>query len=776
MRRLLTFVVLVLSSLPIGISVAGCSKGVSVTYCNGADTGPVVGQVATIDLEPRATGISLNQGQIGSVGTPTARDCMSNSATVSSYAYGSTNTNLVDVEPSNGRLCAGTWNRNTGGGIADFTVCNPNNATGIAYITASAATATSNALPVFVHPIVTSIVLGAASTNCFTDPASNCIPPYPGTPLCSTATATPPNSAVAYSGNSCVSQGQAAQLVARAYAGTATAQTNISCLVGPLTFSASNPTSSSAATSVVTIDQNGVATAAEPGSALINATISQSSSTAGFFATCPPKSIVLTAAGSSTAPTAPLNITQNVQQDLVATVTDTNGNPITNVTLSYQSTVPQTVAVGGSIVTPVFPGAASITATCQPPTCNTAPFNQIGLFGNGLPVTSNNVQINATGTGNSTVLYIGSTNSLYIQPYDFTVTTQPAPTRLPYAPNSMVLSEDLSTIYMGNANEIMVFSTLSNSLTSQITAISGNVLAVSNDNSTIVVTDPVRQLVYLYLASGSIQSEYGGVGTHAQFSPDSQTVYITTTDGRLLTHSNFTGWNSEVLTTQGTDVAVTVPHAGAYLGGTPVRGYTICPATTVTGANGDQTTTNVFYPLADTTTAVADRIAATNDGAHILGASAAAGTLTDIQVAAKTGACPVNFTSTTNTPLKFTAAIPSAITGILPTTDSTFALVTYTGAGGVVPQYTPSSKTLANIALVKSSSGVTPTAPVAGIISSDNNTAYIGTSGDNLIHLLTRGITGFTDINTPLTPALPAVSSGIAVPNLIVQKPRKGTN
>ncbi len=784
MRRLLTFVVLMLFALPFGISVAGCSKAVAVTYCDGGDTGPVVGQVTTIDLEPRLTGISLNQGQIGSTGSPTATDCKGSSASVSAYTYGSSNLNLVDVVPSNGRLCAGTWNRNSGGGIADYTTCTSNNASGVAYITASANTATSNAIPVYVHPVVTSIVLGPASTDCTATgnpgAGSDCIDA--STLLCDTAAPIVSSTSVAaYTGNSCLSQGQGAQLVARSYSGTGANRTNISCLVGPLTFSASNPNSSAAATNVVTINANGVATAAQPGSALINANIAQSSSTAGFFATCPPASIILSASGSTSAPTAPIATTQNVQTDLVASVYDNNvtsafplGHPITNVNLTYQSTVPQTIPVAGAIVTPTYPGAATITATCEPPTCNTSPFSQIGLFGNGLPVTSNNVQINATGTGNSTVLYIGSTNSLYIQPYDFTVTTQSAPVRLPYAPNSMILSEDLSTIYMGNANELMIFSTGNNSLTSQITSLQGSVLAVSNDNTTVVVTDPIRQLIYLYLSSGSVETQYGGVATHAQFSPDSQTVYITTTDGRLLTYSSFLGWNSETLTTAPTDVAVTIPNAGAYLGGTPVKGYTACPITTVTGTAGNQTTTNIFYPLADTTTATADRIAATNDGAHIIGASATTQAVTDVQISSKTGSCPISFTSTTNTPLHFTTAVPTAITAVLPTSDSTYTLFTYTGTGAVVPQYTPATKTLVNVALAKTVG--TPIAPVAGVISSDNQTAYIGTSGDNAVHLLTRTPAGFTDATTPLLPALPAVTTGTATPNLLVQRPRKGTN
>ena len=247
-----------------------------------------------------------------------------------------------------------------------------------------------------------------------------------------------------------------------------------------------------------------------------------------------------------------------------------------------------------------------------------------------------------------------------------------------------------------------------------------------------------------------------------------------TTDGRLLTYSSFLGWNSQTLTTAPTDVAVTIPNAGAYLAGTPVKGYTACPVTTVSGSAGSQTTTNTFFPLADTTTAVADRIAATNDGAHIIGASATTQAVTDVQVSPKQGACPVSFSSTTNTPDPLHDSRPTAITGVLPTSDSTYTLFTYTGTGAVVPQYTPASKSLVNIALAKTVG--TPVAPVAGVFSSDNLTAYIGTSGDNAVHLLTRGTTGFTDVTTPLTPKLPGISSTIATPNLLVQKPRKGTN
>ncbi len=777
MRRFVSLAVLLLFAIPFGVSISGCSKTVAPTYCNGQTSGVQVGQLASLDLEPRLTGISLNSGEIGRVNAPSGKDCRGNSASANNVVYASTNIQLADVAPTTGSLCAGTWNRNTGASIPDYTVCTPAQSNGVAFVTTSADGVVSNPIPVFVHPIVTSIVLGPASTNCTTDPASNCInldqPSvcYSGTP--------PATSIAAYDGNSCVSQGSTRQLVTRSYMGNGTATANnISCLVGPPQFSALNA-------AVVTVDANGVATAAQPGASTISANSSNASSTAGFFSTCPPASIVLSAQNQPNAATTPVSVNQNTTQALTATVLDANidpangyplGHPITNIQLEYVSTNPTTVPAGSASVTPVFPGAAAITAICQPPTCNTAPFNEIGLFNNGTPVISNPVLINAVGTNFSTVLYIASTQSQYLLPVDFTASSQSAPVRLPYAPNSMVISEDLSTIYMGTSYEIMGFSTASNTLTKQDTSIIGTVLSVSPDNSTVVVTDPSRNLTYLYLSAGGISSEYGGIATRASWTPDSQTVYITTTDGRLLVHSSFTGWTAINLTTPATDVAVTVPSAGAYLGGSPVDVRTNCPATTINNPNQGfaQTTNNNFYPDLGAIAANATRLTATNDGVHILGASTTA--FTDIKTNQKSGACPVTFTSSPGTPLPFTLAKPSFVSNVLATSDSAFAFVTYTGTGGVVPQYASATGTLSNIALQKTSNG-TPTAPVSGVISADNNTLFVGTSGDNLVHRLTRGASGFTDTAAPIVPALPNINgSGTATPDLLVQHPRKSTS
>jgi hypothetical protein len=794
MRRFVTLAILLLVSVPFGASISGCSKGTSISYCDTAQSaGFQQGQLFTLDLEPRLTGVSINQGAISSIGAPTGKDCRGASAATPSIVYSSSDRTLVDVNPTTGSggLCAGTWNRNTGTGIADYTICTPNGREGIAYITASSSGVSSNQVAVYVHPIVTGIVLGAASTDCANDPASNCFAPNTQTCFVPSSTGSaPPVIGTPYSGNTCLSQNTVAQLAARVYAGQGTAQQNISCIAGPLTFTAQTP-------SVVTIDTNGLATATQPGSTIINAQNSQASSTIGSFATCPPAKITLEAAGATAPPTAPLTDSTNVTQTLTATVTDQNNTVLNNIALEYTSTTPVTIPTSLNSITPTFPGSAAIFAQCQPPNCNPSNFAQIGIFGNGLPVTSNAVQINANGTNNSTILYVASTQSQYLLPIDFTVTTPPRPVRLPYAPNSLVLSEDGTTIYMGTSNELMVYSTTSNSLTRQDNSVNGQVLASAPNNSQIVITDPVRQLVYLYsTASNAITTQYGGVATSAQYSPDSSAVYITTADGRLLVYSSFTGWNASNLTTPATGVAVTVPAAGAYLGGSPVDIRTNCPITVVGGTPSNPTATNTFYPdlgpvaganannTANTPNnpavgLVTNNIASTNDGLHELTASPS--TFYDIGTLQKSGACPAinaDFASNVVFNAPFTTAAPTTITGVLPTSDSAYAFVTYFGMGGVVPQYAPATKQLTNIALQTTSAG-TPIAPEAGVVSSDNQTFYVGTSGDSLVHRLIRGTNGFADTATPIIPALPNINSAItspAVPNLLAQKPRKSTS
>ncbi|MEO6816584.1 MAG: hypothetical protein ABI177_07765 [Edaphobacter sp.] len=788
-----------------------------MAFCNGGDSGPQVGQLTTITLTPKIYGISLNYGSIGQITTPSSTDCKGNTVSVPSYTYGSADTSksIVDVQPNTGRICAGSWNRNSGAGVADYTYCNKTYKTGTFSIVASASGANSNPLPVYVHDTVTSVVLGAPSTtsaDCTgNDPATNCSPAAYSTSTTS-CTIDPSNgcctqplaTSTAYVSNACISQGTTGQLAARVYAGTGTSLKNISCQVGHPSFT---PQSSS----IVTINEDGVATAQAPGSTIITANLANAGSSAGFFSTCPPLSITLSAPGFS-GPSASVN--PNNPLPLTTVVKDTKGVVLTNLTLEFVSTTPATIP-GSSTITPLFPGAAGITAICQPPSCNPSPFNQIGLFGNGTPVLSNNFNVTSIGK-NSTALYIGSLNSQYIVPVDFTTNIIGNPVRLPYVPNSMVISNDGTSIYMGSTNELMTFNALTNSLAGQDTTVMGKVLAVSPDNTTLIVTDPNRQLVYLYSTTGStstasaIQTQYGGIGTRAEFSPDSQTVYISTGSldagsvpdangscpaaetnisgscikpgNQLLVHSALTGWSNLTLGAPASDVAITVPSAGAFLAGTTTAARGQCPVTTTTTVNGLPSTSNVFYPDAGVTAPATDLVSATNDGLHIIGATATSDSLIDLSLpnGVPTGPCVpagTKFTVTPGAPLTLTGAVPTAITGVDPTSDSSIAFVTYSGTGGVVPYYTPGTGTIANVPLLQVTGNPgAPVAPVAGVVSADNLTFFVGTSGDNEVHLIDR--TTLIDQPTKaIAPNLPPFQgSGSAVPNLLVQRPRKSTS
>jgi trimeric autotransporter adhesin len=804
MRRFVTLAVLLLFTVPFGVSISGCSKKSPTIFCNGADSGIPVGQVTSITLSPQITGISLNFAQIGQVSSPTATDCKGTAETVAHYTYatflanGTPDITIADVEPTNGRLCAGTWNRNTGGGIADFTTCNPTNKSGTVFVIASGDGASSNPLPIYVHPVVTSVVLGAASTDCLNDPATNCSPAAFATQQVSCTVmangccTTPVTTGTAFvSANGCASQATTGQLAARVYQNaTQSLANNISCRVGHLSYVAQTP-------AVVTIDQNGVATAQQPGSTVITANISNAGSSAGFFSTCPPTSITLSVPGITGSNSSSVNVNPNNTQPITSVVMDKNGTILTGLALEFESTTPTTIpASSAGTVTPTFPGAAAITAVCQPPSCNPSPFNQIGLFGNGKAVTSNPITVTSPGV-NSTNLYIASTNSLYLVPVDFTQPQIGAPIRLPFQPNSMVISNDGSTIYMGSSFELMTFSALSNGLSTQDTSVTGQVLAVSPDGTTLVITDPIRQFVYLYSASGTggIQTQFGGVATHAAFSPDSQTVYITlgdyntstgvtTPNNQLLVHSQFTGWYQTTSLQPTTDVALGVPYVGAFFGGNPTTARSYCPITTTTTVNGQVNTTNSFYPDAGVIAPTTNRLATTNDGRHVLGATTAAFTDLAIPAGLPIGACPLaDATPQTfaTTPV-FTGALPgvaaTAITGVFPTSDSKAAFVTYTGSGGVVPAYAPQASGSGALTSIPLSTALgTPVAPVVGVVSADNQTFFAGTTGDNAVHLITKQTDGsYKDVTTPIAPKLPDVNGNIVAPNLLVQKPRKSTN
>ncbi len=753
MRRFLTLIVMLGLAFPAGLSMSGCVRNPAAKYCAvTSGFGEPVTAVSSIVLQPQVGGISLAYGQTRQATTPSAFTCTGAAANVNAnqYAYGSSNHQLVDISPT-GNICAGTWNRNSGGGIADYTVCNapkPAPSTsglpfGVANLTVSADSVTSNPVAVYVHAPVTSVALvGPQQCLSQTDVAQ-------------------------LDAQACFHGSDGKQQLLCAPAGT----TVPACELPPGTSLSQIPTCESAigvmtfnvgTSSVAKIDStNNRITALNPGTTAITASIAGSGSSAGYFSTCPPQSIDVTLANGATSGT----ITQGVQQNLTTTVTDTNGNAITGLTLAYQSTNPIDIsASSGGAVSTHFPGVASITATCQPPSCNPSPINQIGLFGTGLPITSGPVTVTTPGTTSNYVYFASPGNSQYFVPYAMLTNTLGSTVRLPYVPNSAVMDQLGTNLYFGSQRELMIYNATTDSLSKQDTTVPGVVLAVSPNGAQAVINDQIRHLFYLYGVKSGISTTFSGMGVNAAWTPDSQTLYIvdnasandpglgiTGHANTLYVYNIYTGWSTYSLDASGgaTNLAITVPSVGAYLSGSTTVAHTWCPSGTVGNAASISN-----YPEGDSVNAQTDVLAATTGGKHILGAGTGGGavTLYDLGVTIPAAAC----TTTTDpngvqtmhpliinhSPIQSAAVSISAtsLDQIIASPVSDLAFLTYNGTttGAQLPYYLPTTPgSLGTIGYVSLSGSASITAPVAGAFSPDDNIFFVSTAGDNQIHFIT---------------------------------------
>ena len=414
MRRFLTLVCLFCLAIPAGITITGCTRDPGANYCNGQGYGMNLNDVASLTFSNATTGISLAFGQTQQTPSPSILNCKGTPVSVGTILWGTSNNQLLDISP-NGNMCAGTWNRNTGGGIASYTICSPPNplpSTGglpyaTVYITATMESVVSNPVVIFVHPPVTAVSLVTApltgsSQQCFSQGQTTTLDAQ----ACFTAS---DNKKYLLCAPPSITSNPASNLACplpylEGTSGAAAPLASIpSCTaaIGTLaysvgTLSVANIPSTNTTSNTVNI------TAGLPGTTVITASVAASGSSAGYFSTCPPKSISVTLANGATAGT----ITKGVTQNLVTTVIDTQGNPISGLSLDYQSTDPIdiTATTGGSIQTN-YPGVASVYAVCQPSSCNPSPIDQIGLFGTGLPLSSNRVTITTPGAA-SDYLYL----------------------------------------------------------------------------------------------------------------------------------------------------------------------------------------------------------------------------------------------------------------------------------------------------------------------------------------------------------------------------------
>jgi trimeric autotransporter adhesin len=807
MRRYLTLVFMLFLAIPTGISFSGCTRNPAGEYCNGQGFGLKDTDVYSISLEPKTTGVSVAFGQVFQVAAPTAYTCKGQTASTSKFNYATTNNQLVDISPS-GKICAGTWNRNSGGGIADYTICqipNPVPTTNglpysSAYVSASANSVVSNPVQVFVHAAVSSVALAlSGSQQCY-----------------SQGTSTQLDSEACYAANGTQYEFCAPSTVTHysCPGGLAPGVTSVpvcSSSIGTMTYAVgtSSIANLNSATNVIT--------AAQPGTTAITASIAGSGSSAGYFSTCPPKSISVTLNGSTKA-----TVTQGVTQNMVTTVLDTNGNVITGLTLDYQSTNPMDITVSNTgAVVPSFPGAASAYAICQPGSCNPSPINQVGQYGTGLAISSNAVNITTPGTASSYVWFGAPGQSQYFVPYDLTGDRLGSTVRLPYVPNSMVMDRLGSSIYFGSSHALMVFNAFNNALSgSPDTSVPGVVLAVSPDNKTVLINDPIRRVFYLYgVSQAAISAQFTGVGSSAQWTPDSKTLYIGDSASLGSGHSDTlyvynanTGWTTYDLSASGgaKNLTLTIPSVGAYLSGNPTVAHTWCPS----GTASDYASI-VFYPQGDSVPAQTEVLASTTDGDHVLGAAFVGGgvQLSDIGVSIpfvpSSGTATGGSTEVINlplpcpqqgqqlNPLQLTHTLnqvpvsginATALNQIVTSPSSNLAFITYDGttAGAPLPYYMPgASGTTGTLNYLTLTGSGSITAPIAGAFSLDNQYFFVSTDGDDQIHFVKTSTLQDTKQLSPALPACtpgtdpdcvynntPAPASGIVPATIILVKPR----
>jgi hypothetical protein len=257
-----------------------------------------------------------------------------------------------------------------------------------------------------------------------------------------------------------------------------------------------------------------------------------------------------------------------------------------------------------------------------------------------------------------------------------------------------------------------------------------------------------------------------------------------------------TGQPDAPISTDVQALAITVPGIGAYIAGIPTVAHTWCPSGTVGNNASIQ-----FYPQSDSVNVLTNVLGATNDGAHILGASLSGSSITldDIGLSIPpdsihpSALCPETTTGTppnqveTMSPLSTNptlngavnltgvtdaSAVNQVVTGAAPTSTSTttaapIAFVTYstpsTSTTAVqLPYYLPQPSGIGPTGYVKfadNSSATPPTAPLAGVFSPDNSIFFVSTSGDNEIHFISIP----TNVNT--TTAAPTDSQQYS-PNL----------
>lgn len=491
-------------SYRIVVAIAVVSLMLSLTSCGGSGNG------TTVTAEPVPASITLtpsgnNSLELGKTMLLTATPLSSGNATLTtSIHFISTNSAVVSVAAS-GLACAGSWDS-----LSNPQICTPG-PVGVSQITAQAEGVTSTTATIFVHQHVDHITIGPAPSQL---------------PLTA----------------NCVSKNQTFLMEAHAFS----LGTDITSSVGPISWNVANTNTANVLTLLPGLTSSQAQlTAVLPGFTTVSASAGSANSVATPFITCPIKSIVLTANGSTNTN---LSVPLGTSISAAATTTDAAGNVVTEIPLTWSSSNSASVSASGAentaIITTPAGGGATIIASCTPPSCNSG-------FQPSMPVYPDNfIQVTAgtTGVTQSLTLLVTSdgcanasgcvTNIVPITTSSGATTpsnTVGTPVNLTATPNSLLFAVNSTqgSAFMGTdlsqqgTKGLMTFS--SGNALAQFPSAPGKVLAVSPDGNTVIVSDTAdtTNQLFLFKTAGNTSTPFSITGAAAAaFSPDSLKAFV----------------------------------------------------------------------------------------------------------------------------------------------------------------------------------------------------------------------------------------------------------
>jgi hypothetical protein len=433
----------------------------------------------------------------------------------------------------------------------------------VVQVTASALGQTSPPTYVFVHPPIARIQISVV-------PPVNAPPP-----ACPTQIALPAACQKAFAPtNSCLSTNQIETLQATAFDSYGN---DITAWVGPFAWSETSfgvvTIAPIVTNTVYNVPTNQVtASPSTPGQTPVIASSSGVSSQPYYFETCPVQCINLnvSASGEYTGQTSFVTSTKGVET-ITATAVDVQGCIVPKPPLTWTSSASGAVIAGSATtgcgagttcsLTLKQPGAAAVTASCTPPTCNIGfPLNSLGLPPPYIPqpvypVTA--ISGLVTGTTNSTGVLATSQDcssnilcgvALYNIPTSKNLAASPS--SLPAPPNSLMFDEPGDKAFMGSQYGALIItaSNLGSSSTSAFAAIpapatplgvvTGRILAVSTTGAQAIFSDTVStpNQVYVVNASASPSSTAENINSAiaAAFSRDGLEAFILGDGGNTL--------------------------------------------------------------------------------------------------------------------------------------------------------------------------------------------------------------------------------------------------